>query len=357
MKYKFAFVLIAFAALAIFAAGLDAQCGGAAKGGCGAAKGSCGSKQECGGGDQAVAKSGTVSTGALVALMRAKAPMTIVDARGKSDDAIPGAQILSDDCLGCSKTLAKTVGAKDRLVVTYCAGPKCPASSKMAAKLRAAGYTNVVEYREGAAGWKSLMASCGKSCADAKSCGETNTPPTPGKRGGGCPATADTAAMPASTVDTNGLRTLMLAKVPMVVLDARSGKWDDGNRIPGAIAFNCDGCMGKPEAMQKVLKSKDQLIVTYCGAEQCPLSSMLAKKLRTAGYTNVIEYKAGLVGWTGAGLKTLKQKADCCGTCGDKGDCGTKGDCGSKKGSCGSKAETKAAPVKKAPAKKAAGGC
>ena len=331
---KFAFVFMALAALAIFASGLDAQC-------CGGQK----KAAACGGDDAVVAQKantgGTITTGALVALMRAGAPVTIVDARKETGDMIPGAKTLSDGCLSCTKTMAKTVGSKDRLIVTYCAGPKCSASTQMAAKLRTAGYTNVIEYREGYAGWKSAKASCGKSCGS--SYGESSAVcPSTGKTAksdscSSCPsAKTAVAKAPASLINAAGLKAVLDAKVPVVVVDARYGKWDDGTRIPGALALKCKDCVGKPEAMQNFIKTKNQLIVTYCGAMQCPLSSMLAGKLRAAGYTNVIEYKAGLADWKKAGFKTVSKEASCCGTCSDSDEAG----CSEKKTDCGSSCGT-----------------
>jgi rhodanese-related sulfurtransferase len=103
---------------------------------------------------QAEATLPTIGTDALAALVRAKAPVTILDARsGKFDDGrrIPGAKALAasaDDA-----TIAATAGAKDGLIVTYCSNPKCPASKKLAERLQALGYTNVIKYPDGIDGW------------------------------------------------------------------------------------------------------------------------------------------------------------------------------------------------------------
>jgi len=334
---KFAFVLIALAAVSVLATGLDAQC--------------CGGQKKaqkvgaCCGDDAAMAKKattgGTLSTGALVALVRAGAPVTIIDARDNPGEMIKGATTLPDGCLDCAKTMAAKVGSKDRLIVTYCSGPKCSACTKLAGQLRTAGYANVIEYREGYAGWKTAMASCGKSCGKdcGSACGESSAvcPATGNTAKSGscssCPsAKAAVAKAPVSRINTAGLKALLDAKVPVVLVDARYGKWDDGARIPGAVALKCKDCVGKPEAMQNFIKSKNQLIVTYCGAEQCPMSSMLAGKLRAAGYTNVIEYKAGLADWKKAGFKTVSKEASCCGTCSDKSGCST---AKKKSGCCG----------------------
>jgi prevent-host-death family protein len=43
------------------------------------------------------------------------------------------------------RAVAKLVPAKDSLVVTYCANLKCPASGKLAARLKELGYSNVID--------------------------------------------------------------------------------------------------------------------------------------------------------------------------------------------------------------------
>lgn len=358
-----------------FASSVDAQCcGNKAKAEtCQEAAKACSEKaQDCSkgqcSGEVAKATSGTISTGALLALMHAKTPMTLIDARKDTANGIPGAKSVCSKSMACTTYQAKTLGNKDRLLVTYCSGPKCSASSKMATKLRAAGYTNVIEYREGVAGWTALKSkfaklsgSCcngaksdcsGGSCTgDAAAKAAGCTAGNAAKAGACCPSTGKTAApaAPIARIDANGLKALQSAKVPMVLIDARSGKYDDGNRIPGAIAIkNCTGsCWTKPETYKNIVKSKNALVVTYCGASKCPLSSMVAGKLRAAGYTNVIEYKGGLADWKKLGNKTVNAEAGCCGgsSCpsktGAKTDNCSTGSCGTaktakKEGCCGS---------------------
>ena len=351
MKSKVAFLFVA--ALAVFFSSVDAQC--------------CGEKKPASGSDakviakvvqNAAAPETGLTTGTLVALLGASAPMTLIDARANPTDLLPGAKVLTDDCLSSAKTLARTCGSKDRLIVTYCSGPQCSASTKMAAKLRAAGYTNVIEYREGVAGWKSAnvklggdcCGTCGGTCggkgddAGAAVCpvtGKSAKVDKSGKSGcTSCPAMkAKAASAPVSVIHTAVLKTFQDADVPMVILDARSGQFDDGNRIPGAVAFHCADCVGKPETLKKVAPSKNQLMVTYCNGQKCPLSTKLARSLRAAGYTNVIDYKAGMAGWKKAGLKTVSQKAQCCGSCGDAQACSKKKSAGSScpSGSCSGK--------------------
>ena len=54
---------------------------------------------------------------------------------------------------GFSAEVAAALPDKGALVVTYCAGLKCPASHLLGEKLRALGYKNVLEYHEGIEGW------------------------------------------------------------------------------------------------------------------------------------------------------------------------------------------------------------
>jgi len=106
-------------------------------------------------------------------------------------------------------------------------------------------------------------------------------------------------------VNTSGLKTLIDSGVPLVILDARSGQFDDGKRIPGALSLNAES---KPEEVAKVLPNKQALIVTYCANLKCPASDMLYKHLKTLGYSNLLEYPEGIQGWVEAGnpVKSVK---------------------------------------------------
>ncbi len=100
------------------------------------------------------------------------------------------------------------------------------------------------------------------------------------------------------TVDTSGLKKLVDVKTPLVLVDARSGKWDDGKRIPGAIAVAPDA---SAETIAEALPDKDQLIVTYCSNLKCPASKVLSESLIKLGYKNVLKYPEGIQGWIEAG--------------------------------------------------------
>lgn len=108
-----------------------------------------------------------------------------------------------------------------------------------------------------------------------------------------------------ASVNTSGLKTLIDSGVAMTILDARSGKWDDGKRIPGALSLNSES---KPEEIAKVLPNKEALIVTYCSNTKCPASHALYEHLKKHGYTNLLEYPEGIQGWIEAGNPVKSEK-------------------------------------------------
>ena len=99
-------------------------------------------------------------------------------------------------------------------------------------------------------------------------------------------------------LDSAALKALITAKTPMVLVDARTPKWDDGRRIPGALYVPADS---DDDAIAKALPDKNALIVAYCTNLKCPASKMLAEKLVKSGYKNVMKYPDGLEGWIAAG--------------------------------------------------------
>ncbi len=97
---------------------------------------------------------GLVNTPGLLALIKSRVPMAVFDARApKWDDGnrIPGARWLSPTATPAE--IRQHVKSQDQLIVTYCAGFTCPASKQLSEHLKKLGYSNVLEYPEGIAGW------------------------------------------------------------------------------------------------------------------------------------------------------------------------------------------------------------
>jgi rhodanese-related sulfurtransferase len=117
-----------------------------------------------------------------------------------------------------------------------------------------------------------------------------------------------TAAVPTAhayeEISTEELQALLEQQVVMLLLDARTDKYDDGQRIPGAqrLPHNTPA-----EQILAAIPLKDTLLVVYCTGVDCPASRFLAEKLVKLGYTNVKKYPAGVEGWIAAGLPVIQE--------------------------------------------------
>jgi rhodanese-related sulfurtransferase len=148
---------------------------------------------------------------------------------------------------------------------------------------------------------KGSAVCCSKSAQKCAKCSLAKGSPGCCKLGAVLGVTAEKRG---AEINTEALAVLMRARVSMVILDARSGKFDDGKRIAGAKSLNATST---PAEVAAIVNSKDALVVTYCVNLQCPASAHLATRLRGLGYTNVVEYPQGIEGWISAG-HTVKQK-------------------------------------------------
>ncbi len=99
-------------------------------------------------------------------------------------------------------------------------------------------------------------------------------------------------------INTVVLENMIESNIPMVILDARSGKWDDKSRIPGASSLND---ISTKDEVAGSIKSKDTLVVTYCSSLTCGASNKLYIHLKKLGYKNVLEYPFGIKGWLEVG--------------------------------------------------------
>ena len=185
----------------------------------------------------------------------------------------------------CSKPCCATKVTKKACCSAKVAKKGCGAACKKACP-------TTPEARKACAA-KCPTSACGTSKCPKTACGPDCKKPC-------CAAKGQVAA-----INTSGLKALMDAKAKLTILDARSGKYDDGRRIPGAqsLAPNASA-----KAAKKAIRSKQALVVTYCSNLKCPASGRLAANLRKLGYTNVIEYRHGIQGWAAAGHPIAKAK-------------------------------------------------
>jgi len=156
-----------------------------------------------------------------------------------------------------------------------------------------------------------VMANCG-TCG----VGDENVKGKDTDKAVACPSGACAAGMKAdgkcgaagaqeAIVNTEGLATLIQSKVPLKIFDARSGKYDDGQRLPGAQQLSADA---DEAVIAKAIPDKSALVITYCAGVKCPASKALAERLKKLGYSNVIEYPQGIAGWLEAGKAVENEK-------------------------------------------------
>jgi len=138
------------------------------------------------------------------------------------------------------------------------------------------------------------------SLANCGSCGKDEVGKACGKKCGDCPPAVKAAA---AEIQTPALKALLASGVPVVVLDARTGKFDDGRRIPGAKQLSPEATA---EQAASAIPAKGALVVTYCSGVKCPASEALAARLKALGYSNILEYREGIAGWVEAGNEVKK---------------------------------------------------
>lgn len=114
-----------------------------------AACGSCGTPAAA-----TAAAEQTVTTEGLAALLKDNKAVVVLDARAaKWDDGRRIGNAKSLNAGSTAEEIAAALPDKGATIVTYCAGTTCPASGKLAKRLRDLGYKNVIEYPEGIEGW------------------------------------------------------------------------------------------------------------------------------------------------------------------------------------------------------------
>lgn len=95
-------------------------------------------------------------------------------------------------------------------------------------------------------------------------------------------------------IDAKGLKALMDAQIPFILLDARGHKWSDGTKI---VSAELASYQDSQDELREIIPDLDTLVVVYCYQFTCPLGRYLSDKLVEYGYQNVIEYPGGLREW------------------------------------------------------------
>ena len=101
------------------------------------------------------------------------------------------------------------------------------------------------------------------------------------------------------TVSRDEIRSLIDSGEKIAIIDTLPRAEYEEGHIPGALSMPLQELR---KLAPKILRDKDQQIITYCGSSDCPLSTRAAEELEALGYMNVSEYIGGKDDWEAGGL-------------------------------------------------------
>lgn len=102
------------------------------------------------------------------------------------------------------------------------------------------------------------------------------------------------------TLDTEQMENLKQSAGQFALINVLDRDAFEEAHIPGSINIPVSQT-GFVDDVADEVASKDQRIVVYCADEDCPASGTAARKLESAGYTNVYDYEGGMDAWREAG--------------------------------------------------------
>jgi rhodanese-related sulfurtransferase len=102
------------------------------------------------------------------------------------------------------------------------------------------------------------------------------------------------------TITAKGLKKKIDKKEDMILVDALNTVEYRRRHIPGSVNIPYNKAT---EKAKKLLPDKKKEIIIYCENERCHASLIVAKKLISLGYKNVIEFSGGVEGWEQAGYE------------------------------------------------------
>ncbi len=194
---------------------------------------------------------------------------TLVDARTRvefSESHIPGAVLVP--ARSVATELPRLVKDRARLVVFYCNGPNCTKTVVAAKAATAAGYSNVLEYKEGLPGW-------GKSGR-----------PTAGKR---------MPSFDAPTIAPAALQEALASSRPPFAMDIRDVQEFGAFHLDGAVSIPLDDI----EARLKQVEPGRAIVIVDHAGHQAPIAARL---LRQLGRSDVKRLDGGMLRWQADGL-------------------------------------------------------
>src|SRR5688572_12324099 len=109
------------------------------------------------------------------------------------------------------------------------------------------------------------------------------------------------------TISRDEVKSLIDAGEKVAIIDTLPRAEYEEGHIPGALSMPLQELR---KLAPKILRDKDQQIITYCGSSDCPLSTRAAEELEALGYMNVTEYIGGKADWEAGGLDLEEGEQD-----------------------------------------------
>jgi len=102
------------------------------------------------------------------------------------------------------------------------------------------------------------------------------------------------------SISAEELKKKIDGKEDFILVDVLGKESYEGKHIPTSINIPVDEIENRASTE---LRDKNKEVVVYCASTECQASPRAAKKLVELGFTNVVDYEAGIAGWQDAGYK------------------------------------------------------
>jgi rhodanese-related sulfurtransferase len=104
------------------------------------------------------------------------------------------------------------------------------------------------------------------------------------------------------TIEAQELKRILASENETSVINVLDAEHYHDRHIPASINIP----LSSYDFVRKVeerLHSKSARVVVYCSSTECDASEKAAKQLEEAGFTAVLDFKAGVDGWSSAGYE------------------------------------------------------
>jgi len=108
------------------------------------------------------------------------------------------------------------------------------------------------------------------------------------------------------TINAEELKKKIDTKEDFILVDVLGKESYEARHVPTAINIPVDEIENRASSE---LPDKNKEIVVYCASTDCQASPRAAKKLVELGYTNVVDYEAGIAGWQDVGYEFKESTA------------------------------------------------